>query len=345
MNKNNNLYQILIFILVSTGIYLTFHMHFNLSAGQDCSTGGCSNTFNALKPLGLSNVYWGMLYYFTLAILCLTPIVLRFNNFYTFFIRIRNYLIFSGFLYSTFLMLYIAFSRLPFCTLCFMSFLICSSLFAILIKIKFSDAYNKSNANIAYPITLIICTLFIIFDYTNINKDKYNIPISNSVVLGNPNARVTIIEWTDFQCPFCAKSVKMIDQILEKYPNDVKVVIKNFPLPNHKEAMIAARYALAAHKQCKYNEMYHLIFSNYKRLSDNKDLPLKYAQKLGLDMIQFVEDFESTEILNQIELEINQLKDSGIPRLAVPKFLINGKEANKKTFKDFSNTIDKLLKN
>tara|TARA_B110000014_G_C19813743_1_gene422379 strand:+ start:292 stop:621 length:330 start_codon:yes stop_codon:yes gene_type:complete len=109
--------------------------------------------------------------------------------------------------------------------------------------------------------------------------------------------------------------------------------------------MKAAQYALAAHKQGKFKEMYHLIFSNYKRLSDDENLPLKYAKKLALNMNQFIEDFESTEVLKQIELEINQLKDSGIPRIAVPKFLINGKEANKKTFEDFSTTIDQLLNN
>ena len=137
----------------------------------------------------------------------------------------------------------------------------------------------------------------------------------------------------------------MIDQILEKYPNDVKVVIKNFPLPKHKQAMKAAQYALAAHKQGKFKEIYRLIFANYAKLENNEDLPLKYAKKLGLNMDQFIRDFESTEILNQIELEINQLKDSGIPRLAVPKFLINGKEANNRTIEDFSKIIDQILKN
>ena len=216
MNKNNNLYQILIFILVSAGIYLTFHMHFNLSAGQDCGAGGCSNTFNSFKPLGVSNVYWGMIYYFTLATLSMTPIILRLNDTYKIFIKIRNYLILSGFAYSAFLMLYIAFSGLSFCTLCFISFLICSSLFAIVIKTKFSNTYNKSNMNIVYPITLAICTLFIILNYINPEnsikdliddifakksdlESTYNIPISNSVVLGNPDARITIIKWTDFQ--------------------------------------------------------------------------------------------------------------------------------------------------
>ena len=109
--------------------------------------------------------------------------------------------------------------------------------------------------------------------------------------------------------------------------------------------MKAARYALAAHKQGKFKEIYRLIFANYTKLEKNEDLPLKYAKKLGLNMEQFIKDFESTEILNQIELEINQLKDSGIPRLAVPKFLINGKEANNRTIEDFSKIIDQILKN
>ena len=100
----------------------------------------------------------------------------------------------------------------------------------------------------------------------NNNKKKadpnavYNVPVGDSVVLGNPNAKVTIIKWTDFQWPYCAKSVSLIDDILAKYPNDVKVVVKNFPLSFHKQAEKAAKYAYAAHKQGKYKEMYHMIF-------------------------------------------------------------------------------------
>ena len=178
-------------------------MHFSLSNSQDCGIGGCLSTFNSFKPLGLSNVYWGMLYYCSLTILGMMPILLKLDDIYKIFIKVRNYMILSGFAYSAFLMLYIASSGLPFCALCFISFLICSLLFAILIKIKFSNTYNKSNINIVYPVTLVICALFIIFNYTNISIskdiDKYRIPISNSVVLGNPNARITIIKWTDFQ--------------------------------------------------------------------------------------------------------------------------------------------------
>ena len=172
----------------------------------------------------------------------------------------------------------------------------------------------------------------------------YNIPISNSVVLGNPNAKVTVTKWTDFQWPYCAKSVSLIDEILEKYPNDVKVVIKNFPLSFHKQAYKAAQYALAAHKQGKYKDMYHKIMENFRQLKANEDLPLEYARDLGLDMNQFIRDFESPETKSQIDLEIKQLRESGIPRLAVPKFLVQGKEPQGRDIATFSAMIDAELK-
>ena len=172
----------------------------------------------------------------------------------------------------------------------------------------------------------------------------YNVPVGDSVVLGNPNAKITIIKWTDFQWPYCAKSVSLIDDILAKYPNDVKVVVKNFPLSFHKQAKKAAKYAFAAHKQGKYKEMYHKIMENFRDLKNNEDLPMTYAREFGLNMSQFVRDFESPEVAAQIEKEINELKTSGIPRLAVPKFLIQGKEPQGRSVEAFSAAIDKILK-
>ena len=135
----------------------------------------------------------------------------------------------------------------------------------------------------------------------------------------------------------------MVDDILAKYPNDVKVVIKNFPLSFHKQAYKAAQYALAAHAQGKYKEMYKAIFANYKKLKSNEDWPLEIAQELGLDMNQFVKDFSSDKIKKQIDLEMNQFRNSGIPRLAVPKFLIQGKEPQGRDLATFSAMIDAEL--
>ena len=172
----------------------------------------------------------------------------------------------------------------------------------------------------------------------------YDIPISGSVVLGNPNAKVTILEFTDFQWPYCAKSVSLIDDILEKYPNDVKVVIKNFPLSFHKQAKRASQYALAAHEQGKYKELAKAIFADYKKLKANEDLPLELAQNLGLDMEQFVKDFSSQKVKDQLDLEMKQFTGAGFPRPAVPKFLIQGKEPQgKRDLASFSAIIDAEL--
>ena len=136
----------------------------------------------------------------------------------------------------------------------------------------------------------------------------------------------------------------MIDDILKKYPNDVKVVIKNFPLSFHKQAMKAAKYVLAAKNQGKYSELYTVVMENYRQLKTNEDLPLQLAGELGLDVEQLKRDANSPVIANQIQIEIDELKNSGIPRMSVPKFLINGKEPQGRTLDAFSAVIEAELK-
>ena len=136
----------------------------------------------------------------------------------------------------------------------------------------------------------------------------------------------------------------MIDDILKKYPNDVKVVIKNFPLSFHKQAMKAAKYVLAAKNQGKYSELYTVVMENYRQLKTNEDLPLQLAGELGLDVEQLKHDANSPAIANQIQIEIDELKNSGIPRMSVPKFLINGKEPQGRTLDAFSAVIEAELK-
>ena len=137
----------------------------------------------------------------------------------------------------------------------------------------------------------------------------------------------------------------MIDDILKKYPNDVRVVIKQFPLSFHKQAKKAALYVLAAEKQGKYKEMSDKIFANYRNLKSNEDLPRQYAQELGLDMVKFDKDMQDPELGARIDREVAQMRQSGIPRLSVPKFLINGKEPQgKRDIANYSAIIDAELK-
>ena len=119
----------------------------------------------------------------------------------------------------------------------------------------------------------------------------------------------------------------MIDDILKQYPNEVRIVFKHYPLTSmHRQAKKASQYALSAERQGKYKEMSDKIFANFRDLKSNEDLPRQYAKELGLDMVQFDKDMTDSELGARIDKEIGQLKKSGIPRISVPKFLINGRE-------------------
>tara|TARA_B110000467_G_C18183839_1_gene402086 strand:- start:427 stop:774 length:348 start_codon:yes stop_codon:yes gene_type:complete len=94
----------------------------------------------------------------------------------------------------------------------------------------------------------------------------------------------------------------------------------------HKQAKKASQYALSADRQGKYKEMSDKIFANFRDLKSNEDLPRQYAKEFGLDMVQFDKDMADPVLEARIDKEMGQMKESGIPRISVPKFLINGRE-------------------
>jgi len=93
------------------------------------------------------------------------------------------------------------------------------------------------------------------------------------------------------------------------------------PLSFHKQARKAAKYALAAGEQGMYKEMFNMIFSNYRGLKSNEDLPLQYAVELGLDVEKLKRDMNNPKFEALIKEEENQLRQSGM-RASVPKFII-----------------------
>ena len=124
-------------------------------------------------------------------------------------------------------------------------------------------------------------------------------------------------------------------------------MIKNFPLSFHKQARLAAEYCLATKEQGgveMYKKIHDKIFENYKMLKTNPDLPLQFAEHLGLDIEKLKADAKSEKIKLLIDEEIKQMRTSGIPRLSVPKFLINGKEPQGRSFEAWSQIIDAELK-
>lgn len=146
------------------------------------------------------------------------------------------------------------------------------------------------------------------------------IETSNAHAIGNPNALVTIIEFTDFECPYCARANETLQQIFKKYPDDVRLVFKNYPLSFHAHADAAHRAAEAAARQGKFWEMYALLFQNQKSL-ENDDLD-RYAAQIGLDLAQFHADMNADEVKNRVIADTAAGSDAGVS--GTPHFLVNG---------------------
>ncbi len=173
-------------------------------------------------------------------------------------------------------------------------------------------------------------------DYNKVN----NMPIGTSAIKGNKNASITVVEFSDFQCPYCAKFTPTIDAVLKAYPNDVKFVYKDFPLSFHKQAKNAAKAARAAGEQGKFWEMHDLIFTKYSTV--NEDMFKEFAGKLNLNMDKFVADFSSNKYDNLIQQEINLGRQAGVT--GTPSLFMNGKRMQRRSFDDFKAAIDGILK-
>jgi protein-disulfide isomerase len=169
----------------------------------------------------------------------------------------------------------------------------------------------------------------------------YNIPVDGSAMKGPKDAKVTIVKFSDYQCPFCAQSAPLVDQMLTAYPKDVNFVYKQFPLTSiHPQAMGASKAAVAAGKQGKFWEMHALIFENMRSLSPEKFKEL--AQKLNLDMAQFEKDMNSPEVAAQVDTEMKQARAADVT--GTPTFFVNGKRLMNRSPEGFKQMIDDALK-
>ncbi len=156
------------------------------------------------------------------------------------------------------------------------------------------------------------------------HPDKsYRVPTGNDrPQLGPDDALVTIVEFADFHCPFCARAASSIKTVQKKYDKDVRLVFRQRPLSMHPHARDAARAALAAHRQGKFWEMHDLLYEKQP-----KDLEgfKKLAKRLELDEDQFVADFEdeSGELEEWIKLDETVATHFGSG--GTPAFFINGR--------------------
>ncbi|RJP75124.1 MAG: hypothetical protein C4532_00850 [Candidatus Abyssobacteria bacterium SURF_17] len=164
----------------------------------------------------------------------------------------------------------------------------------------------------------------------------YEIPISGLPFKGTENAPVTVAVFSDYQCPYCTRLASQLDKLLEKYPQDVKLVFKNFPLGMHKSAKQAAAAALAANEQGKFWEFHNKLFENYKDLSDEKIQEI--AKELALDMEEFNRDIANESIQELIARDVKDAQRVGAR--GTPTVFVNGKNVKRPSL----TTLEEMVK-
>ena len=168
----------------------------------------------------------------------------------------------------------------------------------------------------------------------------YEVATAGSPKKGPDSARVKVVEFSDFQCPFCGRVTPTLEQVQKTYGDDVQIVFKHLPLRIHPKAPAAHAAAEAAKAQGKFWEMHDLIFANQRELSETKYI--EYAGQIGLDVDQFKKDMTSPETKKRVDADVAEAARLGVT--GTPGFFINGKfVSGAKPFSEFKRMIDAEL--
>jgi len=171
--------------------------------------------------------------------------------------------------------------------------------------------------------------------------DAVSIPTAGSPVLGPATAPITIVEFSDFQCPYCVLATPQIDALVRTYPQQVKLIFKEYPLEIHSEAYIAASAALAAHKQGKFWPMYSSLFAHHNDLT--RPALLALAKDNNLDIERFEKDMDSKEIRDAIKKDVQDGDRANVE--GTPTIFLNGQRYNGRIdVQDLKPLIDSELK-
>jgi protein-disulfide isomerase len=154
------------------------------------------------------------------------------------------------------------------------------------------------------------------------NEVVWNVPVDPSDPQFGPDSpRVTIVVFSDFQCPFSGKGTALLRSVLEDFPEGIRIVYKNFPLPFHKDAHLAAEAALCAQAQGRFWEYHDILFENQRAMAKG-DLE-NYARRAGLDMDRFRQDLAGGTFREVVERHMEEGTSLGVK--GTPNFFINGR--------------------
>ena len=173
--------------------------------------------------------------------------------------------------------------------------------------------------------------------------DKPIADIAGDKHLIKGSGAITLVEFSDFQCPACLAVQQPLEQILKKYEGKVEFVYRYFPLTSiHKNAMMSAQAAEAAYRQGKFFEMHDKLFAtqaSWQGLADPKETFMAYAKEIGLDTEKFGQDIDSQSVKDVINNDL--LATTRYRLTGTPTFFING---SKVEFAQIESKIQELTK-
>jgi protein-disulfide isomerase len=169
---------------------------------------------------------------------------------------------------------------------------------------------------------------------------RHTLAAAESPAKGPANAPVEIVEFSDFQCPYCLAAKPTVNRVLEAYGDRVRFVYRNYPLPNHPNARPAAEAAQCANSQGKFWPYHDRLFAEASKLND-VDLK-RTAAELGLDTARFNACFDSHQFRSVVDADIQAGQDAGVS--GTPAFFINGRElTGAQPFEQFQRIIEEEL--
>jgi len=155
-------------------------------------------------------------------------------------------------------------------------------------------------------------------------EDPIEIPIAGAPETGPDDAPITLVEFSDFQCPYCYLAGPELHAVLDAYPKQVRLFFKEFPLDIHSQAALAAAAAVAAQKQGQFWRMHDALFASHKDL--RRPTLLALASAIGLNMKQFEEDLDSPWVRQAVAHDLQDGSMVGV--MATPTLFIDGQHYN-----------------
>jgi protein-disulfide isomerase len=173
-------------------------------------------------------------------------------------------------------------------------------------------------------------------------KSNIQVDVGAAPFKGNESAKVTIVEFSDFECPFCGKGADVVNQISKKYGNKVKIAFKQFPLQMHKNAPLTSEASMCVHEQNKdkFWKFHDIAFKNQDKL-DAENL-VKHAKTAGVDEKKFKECLDSHKYADYVQKDMAYGNKLGVR--ATPTFFVNGQlVSGAQDISVFSELIDEEL--